>query len=359
MTRTRVAIVGLNHYHVTGWVESLAALRERIDVVARYDVDSTRSDGRPPDHVDPHLAPHFPGTFANVPFESDLDELIATHRPDLAVVTLPNIDAPAAIETLANAGVHILVDKPAARNASEAASAFAAVDAAGVKAAVAFTRRYGKGWQDVAALIGSGKLGRLIATEAFFVTSSVAVRDPANPIFRKHEMGGGVLHWLGIHDIDLLLWLTGERIVEVQAMSATIHPGIDVEDVMSASVRYESGAIGTLHYVYALPRTGGEGHVAIRGTNGSVRILPDGSWTWTGPGTLLDPMMSQTTTYESRSSSGYGAVGAVIVDDLLRAIEEDRDPLATGAHAVAALRMIDAIYAAANTGTRIHLGLSP
>ena len=46
-----------------------------------------------------------------------LDRLIAGHALDIALVTMPNADAPAAIARLAEAGVHLIVDKPAARSA--------------------------------------------------------------------------------------------------------------------------------------------------------------------------------------------------------------------------------------------------
>lgn len=356
MTRYCVAVVGLNHYHVTGWVGSLGSLAERVEVVARFDPDPERADGRAPDHVDPSLARQFPGWFNELPFEADLDMLIARHQPDLALVTLPNDEAPDAIETLADAGIHLLVDKPTARTGDEAARAFAAVDRAGVRGAVALTRRYGYGWREAAALIASGVLGKLLTTEAVFVTSSVPVRDPANLIFDREQMGGGVLHWLGIHDLDALQWLTGDRIVAVQAMTAAPgDSGVDVEEVVSASVRYASGAVGTVHYAYALPRPGGEGYVAVRGTIGSVKILPDGSWTLTLAGPVDDPLRAKSSIYETGPSTGYGAIGAVILRDLLDAIADGRAPLATGADAVSALRVLDAMYAAAETGQVVEV----
>src|SRR5690606_38849340 len=122
---------------------------------------------------------------------------------------------------------------------------------------------------------------------------------------------------------------------EVQAMAGTVGDAtIDVEDVVSASVRYESGAIGTLHHTYALPRPGGEGWVGLRGTRGSVTIQPSGNWSWMGGASPLDPVRSQHVTYEPAPSTGYGATGVVVIDDLLRAIEEDRQPLANGRHIV-------------------------
>lgn len=353
MKRWRVIVAGLNHYHVTGWVESLGTLADRIDVVGRCDPDPGRQRVPGPDHIDPNLAPAFPAWFMALPFDTNLDAAIERHRPDIALITLPNALAPDAIEACARRGVHLLVDKPGARTAAEAERAFGAARDAGVTVAVGLTRRYGRGWQDVAAMRQAGRLGRLLSTEAIFVTSSVDVRGTANPIFRRDEMGGGVLHWLGIHDLDELMWLTGERIVEVQAMTATVGTGaIDVEDVVSTSVRYESGAIGTVHAAYALPAPGGEGYVALRGTAGSVNIQPNGNWSWAGRASPHDPARGQQVTYDPAPTTGYGPIGAVVIDDLLRAIGEDRPPLANGQHVTDALRVIDAMYTSATTGRR-------
>ena len=52
---------------------------------------------------------------------------------------------------------------------------------------------------------------------------------------------------------------------------------------------------------------------------------------------------------------GYGAGGLAIIDDLLRAIADDRDPLATGEDLVRALRVIDAAYRAAESGLRVRV----
>ena len=118
-----------------------------------------------------------------------------------------------------------------------------------------------------------------------FVTSSVPVRGETNPIFDRHSMGGGILHWLGIHDIDLIQWLSGEPIVRVQAMSATTSSdAIDVEDTISVQFQLAGGAIGTMHFAYALPRPGGSGYMALRGTDASVSIDASGATEWIGPG---------------------------------------------------------------------------
>ena len=357
MSTLRVGIIGLEHYHVTGWVKSLELFQGRIEIVALYDPDSARGTALAPTFHDPVLPAALDASYRTTPFYTDLGALIRTERLDLALVTLPNRAAPPAIVQLAQAGVHLLVDKPGARTASDAEAAFGAARAAGVRVAVGLTRRYGRGWKDARAMIAEGRLGRLLTTEASFTTSSVTVRGVTNPIFNGEAAGGGILHWLGIHDIDQLLWLTGDEIIEVQALTANVggHP-IDVEDAISISLRYASGALGTVHYAYALPRPGGDGRLAIRGVGGSLTIKPDGTLTWMGGGGFDDPVIEQETTYTNAPIQGYGATGASVIADLLAAIAEERDPLATGEHIVKALRVIDASYASARSGRAERVG---
>ncbi len=354
----RTIVVGLEHYHVTGWVETLGLFPHQIEIVGRYDPDHARANRDRPDFTDPGLPQAFPAWFRETPFFSDVDELLRETRPELAMVTLPNRLAPDAIVELARAGCHVIVDKPGALTAAEADRSVAATRANGVKLAVAFTRRYGRAWQTAAAEIERGRLGRILSSEAIFVTSSVLVRDPKNPIFDRDAMGGGILHWLGIHDIDLIQWLSHEPIVDVQAMTATMSSAaVDVEDTISIQFQLAGGAVGTMHFAFALPRAGGAGYMALRGRNASVTIDAAGAAEWIGPGTVADPLRIETTSSDVVRLPGYGSAGVQIVSDMLEAIENDRDPLATGEDARNALRVVDAAYASALTGR--HVSIDP
>lgn len=354
----RVAIVGLEHYHVTGWVESFEQFPGQIEIVALYDPNPAAGERLAPPYHDPVLSPSLSDAYRSVPFYTDLQRLVAEAKPDIALVTVPNIDAPGIITTLAKAGVHLLIDKPGGRTAAEAQTALDAIRVGGVRAAVGLNRRYGKAWQEAAASIRDGRLGKLMTTEAIFTTSTVKVRNPLNPLFNKETMGGGILHWLGVHDIDLMLWLTGEPIVEVQAMAGTLGEAeIAVEDVLSMSVRYASGAIGTGHHAFVIPKAGAnEGYFAVRGHNGSLRIGFDGTVTITSPGSAHDVLTKETRSYEMLKVPGYGPLALVAIDDLMASIEESRDPLASYASAVEALKVIDAAYESAQSGRRVRVG---
>ncbi len=94
-----------------------------------------------------------------------------------------------------------------------------------------------------------------------------------NMLFDPIRSGGGILSWLGIHDIDSLLWLTGEPVVEVSAMAGRVgHTELGVEDVISVAMRFAGGAIGTAHQAYALPARGYRSSLALRGLEGSVEL---------------------------------------------------------------------------------------
>ena len=121
-------------------------------------------------------------------------------------------------------------------------------------------------------MIEAGRIGRVLSAEAVFNTSSPFVRDPDNFLFRRDLQGGGILIWLGVHDIDQLHWLSGQRIVDVQAIAANVNgAGIDVEDAISLSFRFEEGAVGTLQAAYVFPRTMSDGYVACEGRKGRFR----------------------------------------------------------------------------------------
>ena len=354
--RLRVGVVGLDHYHVTGWVETIEGFPDELEIVALYDPDPERARTLAPTHHDPSLRPGLGDAYRALPVETTLDDLIERHALDVALVTLPNSEAPTAIERLAGAGTHLLIDKPAARTAPEARRAFDAVDAAGVRAVVGLTRRYSPAARMAYELVGAGRLGRLIAAEAIFATSSVLVRDPRNQLFDPVRSGGGILSWLGIHDIDSLLWLTGEPVVEVSAMSGRVGvAGLEVEDVISIALRFAGGAVGTVHLAYALPARGYRSRLALRGLDASLEFGLDDELIVVTPGGIDGGLREERVGFDVPAAPGYGASGRAAVRDLIDAIADGHDTQASGAALVAALEVIDAAYESARTGSRVRL----
>jgi predicted dehydrogenase len=306
--------------------------------------------------VDPSLSRELAPKYRALPFYSDLDRLIAEQKLDLALVTLQPRDAPAAMEKLAAAGVHMLADKPVAKNAAEMRRAAEAVRKAGVKASVGLGKRLTAGWLDGRRMIEEGRLGKLLSAEALFTTSSVAVRDPRNHLFSADRSGHGILHWLGVHDVDALLWMSGEAIVEVQAMTANVlGEKIEVEDAISVAFRFAGGGLGTLHFVNAFPRPNSDGYMAFRGQKGSVKIGSDGTLTWVGPGTREEPLLTEERRYEFWNAGGYGAAALIQINDLLTAVRTGGPTFVTLDDMVRTLEVIDAAYESAASGRRVAI----
>jgi predicted dehydrogenase len=356
MPRLRLGVIGIDHYHSTGWVESLEQFSDEIEIVALYDPDPTIGQTLAPRFHDPLLNPALAPRYREVPFYDDLEALLGRERLDLALVTLQNRDAPAAIERLAAASVHLLIDKPAARGAAEARRVFATVERSGVRATVGLTRHFDPAWLQARELIASGRLGRLLSAESVFVTSAVRVRDPANHLFDRDLSGHGILLWLGIHYVDGMLWLAGEPIVQVQAAVANVGgEAIGVEDAASLTLYFKSGAFGFLYLANALPRPTSDGYAAMRGTLGSIRLSTDRVMTWIGAGSREDPLRSEERRYAPVAVGGYGPEALSLIRDLLDAIRTGREPRVTGRDLVQALEVIDAAYESAALGRPVKL----
>ena len=89
------------------------------------------------------------------------------------------------------------------------------------------------------------------------ITSTVQQRNPDHWLFDRAQGGrGAILHWLAIHTVDLIRYISGLEYQGVSAHKATLSgTGIDVEDVLAASFCMDNGALGSLHagYVLAAP----------------------------------------------------------------------------------------------------------
>jgi predicted dehydrogenase len=356
MTRLKVLVAGLDHYHVTGWVDTLGLFPDELEIVALYDPEAANGTALRPRFVDPSLPEALPASFRDLPFSTDLDRLLAEQRPDIALVTMPDRDAPAVIERLARARVHMVIDKPAALTSARARQAFDVVREHGVRTVVGLTRRYSPSARAARELIAGGRLGTLVTAEAIFATSTVRVREPANHLFDPERSAGGILAWLGIHDLDTLPWLIGEPVVEVSAMTARRgDPGLRVEDVSIVALRFAGGALAALQDSYALPARGYRTRFAVRGLDASLELGPGEALTLVTAGDD-GRTREETTTWDEPPVPGYGAGGQAGVADLIGAIREGRETAANGELLVAALRLIEAAYRSAADGRVVAVG---
>ncbi|MEZ4618266.1 MAG: Gfo/Idh/MocA family oxidoreductase [Caldilineaceae bacterium] len=181
----------------------------------------------------------------------------------------------------AQAGKHVLCEKPLGRTAEESKEMWDAVAKTGVKHMVAFNYRFVPAVRQIRKIVESGALGQIYHFRAQYLQEWIMPHYNLPMIWRlqKEQAGSGALGDLGAHIIDLGRYLVGE-ISSVSAMTKTFikeRPWgngtmgtVDVDDAFVAAVEFENGAIGTLEATrYAGGRKNGN-RFEINGEKGSI-----------------------------------------------------------------------------------------
>jgi len=164
------------------------------------------------------------------------EALLADPEIEAVYNPLPNhLHVPWSIRA-ADAGKHVLCEKPIALSAAEARELLAARDANGVQIAEAFMVRTHPQWHEVLRLVRSGHIGDLRLVSAHF---SYFRRDPSD--IRSHaEWGGGALMDIGCYPIMIARWMFGEEPVDVVGLIER-DPDFGIDRLTSALLRFPSG----------------------------------------------------------------------------------------------------------------------
>lgn len=191
------------------------------------------------------------------------EELLEDEDVEAIYIPLPNhLHVPWAIRA-AEAGKHVLCEKPIALSAEEARSLLAARDRHGVQVAEAFMVRTHPQWLAVRELIAAGRIGELRVIEGHFAYFR---RDP-NDVRSRPEWGGGGLMDVGCYPITMSRWLFGEEPRSVIGILDR-DPELGVDRIASGMLRFSSGhatftsAMQLVHYQ----------RMQIHGTSGRIEV---------------------------------------------------------------------------------------
>lgn len=179
-------------------------------------------------------------------------------------------------------GKHVLCEKPLALRAADALAMWRAAEAAGVKHMTGFNYRFVPAVRYIRQLVEEGALGTIYSFRARYLQEGGD--NPLRPYTWRHDRargGYGALGDIGVHIIDLARYLVGE-IVAVSAMTRTVvpqrplaeRPGafgqVTVDDHLVASVRFASGALGSLEASKVATGRKNQNTLEINAANGSV-----------------------------------------------------------------------------------------
>lgn len=271
---------------------------------------------------------------------TDYLDILRDESIEAVYIALPHHLHEEATIAAAEAGKHILLEKPMANSLEEADRMLAAQKAAGVKLMLGFTHRFHSELETAKRLIEAGELGQLSLAVDVMTTGG---RIPSW-FWQKEEAGGGVLHVNGAHSFDRMRWLLGTEIVEVFAYVDRHDSRKTVDDCVVVAIRFANGAMGTTAHNWVtdapLPF---KCDLDIYGTGGAIRID-----TWNA----LEFSNAHHTWVQRRERDDmfHKEIG-----EFVSAILEDREPCVTGEDGRRSLACVMAAYESARTGKPVYI----
>lgn len=200
---------------------------------------------------------------------ADAESLLADERIECVYVASPLQFHRAQAEMVLKAGKHLLLEKPLGISAAEAMEIVSLAEKSGLKAAAGFMMRFHAAHARMREMVRNGELGTLVSTRAEFGCWSTQTGTKWRHV--KALGGGGSLMDMGIHCIDLLNDIVGQRVTGVSAMNATLAHTFEVEDSSCVLLRYESGLTAIVDSYFCMPDD--VARIEICGTRG--RIVAD------------------------------------------------------------------------------------
>ena len=170
----------------------------------------------------------------------------------------------------AEAGKHVLCEKPMALNVAQCNEMIAACQKNDVKLGVAYYRRFYPAVIRAKQLIRSGEIGDVVVAQMnAFEHFDPALDDPRRWLLDKDKNGGGPMMDFGCHRIEVAMNLFG-HVKRVEALSSHSAFGREVEDTAAAVLRFESGCIATITVTHAAIEA--RDTLDVYGTKGSIHI---------------------------------------------------------------------------------------
>jgi UDP-N-acetyl-2-amino-2-deoxyglucuronate dehydrogenase len=287
---------------------------------------------------------------------------------DVVCICVPSGDHSKIGIDAANAGKHIISEKPLDITLEKMDAFIAAAKANNVKLAAIFQRRFVPNSIRIKEAIQKGRLGKILQADCTIKWyRSQEYYDSGDWRGTWELDGGGCLMNQGVHGVDLLQWLAGP-VKWVQAWAATTdRERIEVETQAIAIVGFKNGAHGIIQgSTVCWP---GEPIVhSIFGTKGAAGLHDErlAKWRFMKP-KKEDETMLETANVKEKSDAGANPIAALgapgdthypQIKDMVEAIREDRAPACTGDDARHAVEIILAIYESARRGgERIYLPL--
>lgn len=262
-------------------------------------------------------------------FESTAD-MLASARPEAAVVCTPPASHPKVAVELLEAGIHVLCEKPLATSVPDARRMLAAARKADRLLTMASKFRCVGDVIQAKSFVESGTIGEVVLFENVF-SAHVDMSDRWNS--DPSVSGGGVLIDNGTHSVDILRYFLGP-LADLQVAEGKRSQDLAVEETVRLNVRSRDGALGSIDLSWSIDKEQ-PAYISIYGTQGTLQVgwkqsrfrrFGDKEWTDFG--------------------KGYNKVAAFVrqIENFARALRGEEEPIVSPEDALASVDAIDAAY---------------
>ena len=285
-------------------------------------------------------------------------ELLEKESPELCMVTMEARLASQVIEAALESGSHVFAEKPGCVTLQQFEKLATLAESKHLHLMLAFANRANPESLVARKMIQQGRIGKVYSIDMHIVADQTRLTNPSYHgtwYADKTRAGGGHLIWLGIHWLDLAMFLTDTAIIRASGAIANVGgQPISAEDSAVATLHFSNGMLGTLNSGYYLD-AGYHTQIRIWGSKGWVNLDSTGTekMTWYEN---AGPKAKQLQTLESPiEPRGYSP----FVAQAVTAIAHNSAPPITTQESLNALRTVFGIYEAAETGKLVETGARP
>jgi predicted dehydrogenase len=280
---------------------------------------------------------------------ASLDEMLQDKNVQVVCVATPNHLHRDAVIRAAQAGKHVLTEKPPAMTLKETDEMIDACRRANVKFGCFVQCRIRKAVQAMKSGVDTGRFGKLLHADAYMKWYRPQEYYTSDGWRGQKKSGSGVTVAQGFHYIDLLQYLAGQAHTVDATMANIGHPGIGLEDDVLAKIRFSNGAAGVVQLSTAL-WPGTDIRIELNGTAGTAIMVGEAIQTWKFKDERPEDEKIRTLGSASQATGAGGAADighkdhTVVVQDMIDCIGSDREVVIPVTSVRPTLEMVLAMY---------------
>jgi 1,5-anhydro-D-fructose reductase (1,5-anhydro-D-mannitol-forming) len=292
-----------------------------------------------------------------------LEALVQDTRVDVVYIAAPNFLHAPYTTMAAQAGKHVLVEKPMAVGVDDAVTMVRTCQSHGVQLGVGFHLRHHPGHQEARRLIAEGALGTVTLAQAQWGTGLRGHAAIPFEVFMEARSGPQSAWWghpaqvggawammaMGVHCVDLLCFLLGQNVVEVTALTDGQTHECPLERLATLCLRFQGGSLGMVSCGSRLPDA--KNDATVYGSHG--RIVLSDSLRTTQQGTL--EVVSETANTAVGYTQDTLALYTRQIEAFHQAIQQHAEPIASGLDGLRAVQVTVAMVESASTGRAVKI----